>query len=90
MGDKQASDKTTERVPPGFERLPPCYRQVDGDAVSFGLAVEPQHSNTMGICHGGVLMTLADITAATAYSRSWGRSRSPSRRAYLQRSAGHR
>jgi uncharacterized protein (TIGR00369 family) len=75
VGDKQASDKTTAQAPPGFERLPqglgytdslqPCYRQVDGDIVSFGLVVQPQHSNTMGICHGGVLMTLADITAAT-------------------------
>lgn len=69
------SKTTNDQVPEGFERLPlglgftdnlqPLYRRVSGDEVSFGLLVEPQHSNMMGICHGGVLMTLADITAAT-------------------------
>jgi uncharacterized protein (TIGR00369 family) len=66
---------TVEVVPSGFERLPaglgytdslqPIYRRLAGEGGSFGLVVEAQHSNTMGICHGGVLMTLADITAAT-------------------------
>jgi uncharacterized protein (TIGR00369 family) len=64
-----------ESVPADFERLPtglgytdslqPIYRRLGGADASFGLVVEAQHSNTMGICHGGVLMTLADITAAT-------------------------
>jgi uncharacterized protein (TIGR00369 family) len=66
---------TIEVVPSGFERLPaglgytdslqPIYRQLAGEGGGFGLVVEAQHSNTMGICHGGVLMTLADISAAT-------------------------
>jgi uncharacterized protein (TIGR00369 family) len=64
-----------ETVPAGFECLPrglgytdslqPVYRRIEGEGASFGLVVEAQHGNTMGICHGGVLMTLADITAAT-------------------------
>ena len=68
-------DQAVEDVPEGFERLPeglgytdslqPSYRRVTSEMVSFGLLVSLQHSNTMGICHGGVLMTLADITAAT-------------------------
>lgn len=63
-------------VPEGFERLPeglgfgdrlqPFYRRVRGDKVSFGLVVQEQHLNLMGIIHGGALMTLADIAAATS------------------------
>jgi uncharacterized protein (TIGR00369 family) len=76
------STTNVEAVPPGFERLPtglgytdslqPSYRLVEGEGTSFGLVVEAQHSNSMGICHGGVLMTLADITAATGANRARG------------------
>ncbi len=69
------SETAVETVPAEFERLPaglgytdslqPVYRRIAGEDVSFGLLVEAQHGNLMGICHGGVLMTLADITAAT-------------------------
>jgi uncharacterized protein (TIGR00369 family) len=62
-------------VPAGFVQLPqglgftdnlqPCYRKVEGDQVSFGFVVASQHSNIMGICHGGALVTLADVAAAT-------------------------
>ncbi len=64
-----------ERVPEGFERVPeglgftdvlqPLYRRLEGGAISLGLVVDRRHSNTMGICHGGVLMTLADIAAGS-------------------------
>jgi len=67
----------TSRTPPaGFERMPeglgfgdrlqPFYRRVTGQDVSFGFFVASQHLNMMGICHGGALMTLADIAAATS------------------------
>jgi uncharacterized protein (TIGR00369 family) len=67
----------TPRTPPeGFERMPeglgfgdrlqPFYRRVTGRDVSFGFFVASQHLNMMGICHGGALMTLADIAAATS------------------------
>lgn len=69
------SEVIVETVPAGFVRLPeglgftdnlqPCYRRIAGDVVSFGLVVDKQHSNSMGICHGGALVTLADVTAAT-------------------------
>ena len=72
-----------EAVPDGFVRLPeglgftdtlqPSYRRVEGDAVCFGLVVEPQHSNSLGICHGGALMTLADITAASGVNLARGK-----------------
>ncbi len=64
-----------EAVPTGFVLLPPglgftdaiapCYRKVDGNKVAMGLRVEQLHCNMMGVCHGGVLMTLADIAAAS-------------------------
>ncbi len=68
------SDTTVQPVPEGFTRMPsglgftdnlqPSYRRIEGDSVSFGLVVQQHHGNLMGICHGGVLMTLADIAAA--------------------------
>jgi uncharacterized protein (TIGR00369 family) len=68
------SDTTVQQVPEGFlpmpsglgftDKLQPSYRRIQGDSVSFGLVVQQHHGNLMGICHGGVLMTLADIAAA--------------------------
>lgn len=70
-------------VPEGFKLLRPghgftdaigpCYRRIIGEKVSFGLIVTPVHANTMEICHGGVLMTLADITAATGVNVARGK-----------------
>ena len=69
------SEMRQDAVPAGFEPLPeglgftdnlqPIYRRREGDKVAIGLVVSRQHGNSMGICHGGVLMTLADIAAAT-------------------------
>lgn len=70
-------DETT--VPAGFETLPdglgfsdslrPYYRRLVPGDVIFGFLVREQHANFMGICHGGALMTLADIAAATSINR---------------------
>lgn len=65
-------------VPDGFFELPeglgftdflrPVYRRNPGPERGLCLAmrVQPQHGNMIGICHNGVLMTLADIAAAQA------------------------
>ncbi len=76
------SEADAQRVPAEFEQLPsglgftdslqPSYRRIADGKASFGLVVQAQHSNTMGICHGGVLMTLADITAATGVNLARG------------------
>jgi len=68
-------EQVLDPIPAGFEVLPrglgftdviqPCYRKLEETTVAMGLRVEPQHCNMMGVCHGGVLMTLADITAAS-------------------------
>ncbi len=78
MGAEEESVQArgTGDVPEGFVRMPeglgfgdrlqPFYRRIVGRDVSFGFFVAEQHLNMMGVCHGGALMTLADIAAATS------------------------
>ena len=64
------------RIPEGFRKLErlspfnalvgPLYERRDGDAVSIGLVIEAKHTNSRGICHGGVLATLADLALGYA------------------------
>ncbi|MBA6412031.1 PaaI family thioesterase [Parahaliea sp. F7430] len=64
-----------EPVPAGLgytDSLQPLYRRIDDDLVSFGLSVAEQHLNVMGLCHGGVLMTLADVAAASGVNHAMG------------------
>src|SRR5262249_2887330 len=44
----------------------PLYKRGTGDAVSTGLRIEEKHTNSRGICHGGVLATLADLALGYA------------------------
>ena len=44
----------------------PLYERRDGDGVSIGLLIEEKHTNSRGICHGGVLATLADLALGYA------------------------
>jgi len=44
----------------------PLYERRDGEAVSIGLQIEQKHTNSRGICHGGVLATLADLALGYA------------------------
>ena len=55
-----------ERLSPFNALVGPLYERRDGDAVSIGLAVEEKHTNSRGICHGGVLATLADLALGYA------------------------
>jgi len=69
-------------IPEGFNELPsglgftdnlsPCYMHRTEEGVAVGMTVQKRHGNTMGICHGGVLMTLADIAAASALNHARG------------------
>ena len=77
------TEVTAEQPPEGFLGIPeglgftdflqPLYRRIEGESVSIGLVVDKQHSNSMGICHGGALSTLADIAAATGINVASGR-----------------
>jgi acyl-coenzyme A thioesterase 13 len=63
-------------IPEGFRQIArlspfnalvgPLYERRDGDAVSIGLAIEAKHTNSRGVCHGGVLATLADLALGYA------------------------
>ncbi|MBI5721632.1 MAG: PaaI family thioesterase [Burkholderiales bacterium] len=58
-------------VPPGFRRSRagagfislngPLYFLHEGGQFKLGFRVEARHCNTMGICHGGMLATFADM-----------------------------
>ena len=64
------------RIPEGWQRIErlspfnalvgPLYERRDGDAVSIALVIEQKHTNSRGICHGGVLATLADLSLGYA------------------------
>jgi acyl-coenzyme A thioesterase 13 len=44
----------------------PIYERRTAEKVSLGLRVEEKHTNSRGICHGGVLATLADLALGYA------------------------
>ena len=79
---KASTPREPEAVPEGFETLPegigfldalaPLYRKMPLQEAVIGLVVMPHHVNMMGICHGGVLMTLADAVAATGINLARG------------------
>ena len=58
-------------VPAGYRPLPaaspfnelvgPLHEKRGEHVVSLGLRVDKKHANSRGICHGGVLATLADL-----------------------------
>lgn len=70
--------KDIQHVPEGFvrvrrprpnpfnEMVGPFYERRRGTKVSLGLRIEERHANSRGICHGGLLATLADL--ALGYS----------------------
>lgn len=65
------------KIPEGFrpiqalspfnELVGPLYeRRQAGQELSIGLRIEKKHTNSRGICHGGVLATLADLALGYA------------------------
>ena len=78
MKDIQDEDIRNPGVPEGFvrarrptpnpfnEMVGPFYERRRGTEVSIGLRIEERHTNSRGICHGGLLATLADL--ALGYS----------------------
>ena len=52
---------------PFNELVGPLYeRRHPGTELSIGLRIEKKHTNSRGICHGGVLATLADLALGYA------------------------
>src|SRR6185503_13108092 len=55
-----------ERLSPFNALVGPLYERRNADGVSIGLVIEQKHTNSRGICHGGVLATLADLALGYA------------------------
>lgn len=64
-------------VPRGYRAIPrlspfnslvgPLYmRRRKGHELSIALRIEDKHTNSRGICHGGVLATMADLSLGYA------------------------
>jgi uncharacterized protein (TIGR00369 family) len=64
--------------PEGFVQVPtpardsftahtgPFYARFDGEDLILGFRVEQRHANPAGICHGGAMMTFADVCMGVA------------------------
>lgn len=46
---------------PYLDLVGPLYGRLDGEAFVLGFRVDQRHCNPGGTCHGGMLMTLADM-----------------------------
>jgi uncharacterized protein (TIGR00369 family) len=44
----------------------PLYERRDERTLSIGLRIAAKHTNSRGVCHGGVLATLADLALGYA------------------------
>lgn len=67
-------DEAALDVPAGFQRLNfkgiafnvligPIFARIDGRDVHLGFRAQPCHCNPAGMVHGGMLMTMGDMTA---------------------------
>ena len=54
------------RPNPFNQMVGPFYEKREGKAVSLGLYIEEKHTNSRGICHGGLLATMADLALGEA------------------------
>jgi len=69
---RAADSRASAALPAGFEAfdeagtyiglIGPLYRRREGGRVVLCLPIEQRHTNPMGTAHGGLLMTLVDLT----------------------------
>ena len=72
-----------KNIPEGFEVFPqdnsfndalaPLYFKVTQQGSVFGLLIEKQHCNPMGMCHGAVFMALMDIALSATVCHAIGK-----------------
>ena len=58
--------REVRRLNPFNALVGPLYEHRTGENLSLGLRIESKHTNSRGICHGGVLATLADVALGYA------------------------
>jgi uncharacterized protein (TIGR00369 family) len=67
MSEAPQGFRALHRLSPFNEMVGPLYeRRKPGEELSIGLRIERKHTNSLGICHGGVLATLADVALGYA------------------------
>lgn len=67
MSDAPAGFRPMTGLSPFNGLVGPLYeRRQAGEELSIGLRIEKKHTNSLGICHGGVLATLADLALGYA------------------------
>ena len=73
-------------VPAGFQPIDlptnafltangPVFVRMEGEQLVMGMRIEDRHCNSLGQCHGGMLMTLADFVLTTGINVQAGLSR---------------
>jgi len=72
MKDAPPGFRLIERLSPFNALVGPLYEKRSGGDVSIGLRIEEKHANSRGMCHGGLLATLADLSLGYAMLASSG------------------
>jgi len=72
----------TSPIPEGFNLFPedgsfqdtiaPLYMKLTDEGIIYGLRVEKQHCNSIGICHGAVYMAMMDLALITSVCEAMG------------------
>jgi acyl-coenzyme A thioesterase 13 len=65
-GEAPRGFRLIERTSPFNTLVGPLYEREESGSLSVGLRVSEKHTNSRGICHGGVLATLADLALGYA------------------------
>ena len=55
-----------ERLSPFNALVGPLYQRGKGEQISIGVRIEEKHANSRGLCHGGMLASLADLALGYA------------------------
>src|SRR5262245_32080816 len=66
MKDLPEGFRAVPRLSPFNALVGPLYERRRGDEISIGVRIEDKHCNSRGICHGGLLATLADLSLGYA------------------------
>jgi len=61
-----------ERLSPFNALVGPLYQRREGEQLSIGVLIDEKHVNSRGICHGGLLATLADLALGYAMASKVG------------------
>ena len=61
-----AGYRRMEKLSPFNALVGPLYARRGKGKFSIGMRIEAKHANSRGICHGGVLATLADLSLGYA------------------------